>query len=237
LNCTSGCGTVWKLTPVSKGKLAGTYTRKILHSFTAAKTGYYPESGVTLDSSGNIYGTTMTGGKYGALCVNSNDTDVSCGTIFELAKTATSYTFKVLWSFDYTDGGLPFANPILDNSGNLYGTTSGGGSATNGGTFFKLNPSGTATTTTTTLTSSLNPSTYEDQVTFTAVVTPAPPDGELITFERGATVLGTGALNSGTASFNISTLPLGSSEVKAVYGGDGNFDASTSNIVKEVVND
>jgi hypothetical protein len=235
LNCTSGCGTVWKLTPVTKGKLAGTYTKKILHSFTTAKTGYYPGAGVTLDSSGNIYGTTATGGKYGALCPNANDVNITCGTIFELAKTATGYTFKVLWSFDYTDGGFPFANPILDSSGNLYGTTNGGGASYDGGTVYKVIPSGTATSTTTTLTSSLNPSVYQDEVTFTAVVTPAPPNGETITFERGSTVLGTGALSSGSASFNISTLPLGTSEVKAVYAGDGDFDASTSNTIPEVV--
>jgi uncharacterized repeat protein (TIGR03803 family) len=238
LNCTSGCGTVWKLTPVITGKLAGTYTKKILHSFTAAKTGYNPGAGVTLDSSGNIYGTTATGGKYGALCPTGNDVNVTCGTIFELAKTTTtSYTFKVLWSFNSADGGLPFANPILDSSGNLYGTTSQGGANYNAGTVYEVNPSGTATTTTTTLTSSLNPSTYGAEVTFTAVVTPAPLNGETITFERGSLVLGTGVLSSGTASFNTSTLPLGSSSIKAVYGGDGNFGASTSSIVKEVVKD
>ncbi|MGC2325580.1 MAG: choice-of-anchor tandem repeat GloVer-containing protein [Candidatus Sulfotelmatobacter sp.] len=237
LNCTTGCGTVWKLSPVLTGKNAGTYTKKILHSFTAAKTGYYPGAGVVLDSSGNLYGTTATGGKYGALCPNSNDVNITCGTIFELAKTATGYTFKLLWSFNNADGGFPFANPILDSSGNLYGTTNGGGASYNGGTVYKVSPSGTATTTTATVTSSLNPSTYGTEVTFTAVVTPAPLNGETITFERGSTVLGTGVLSSGTASFNTSTLPSGTSDVKAVYGGDGDFGASTSNTVKEVVKD
>jgi uncharacterized repeat protein (TIGR03803 family) len=237
LNCTAGCGTVWKVTPVTTGKLAGTYTKKILHSFTAAKTGYNPGAGVVLDSSGNLYGTTATGGKYGALCPTSNNVNVTCGTIFELAKTTTSYTFKLLWSFNGADGGLPYANPVLDSSGNLYGTTSAGGANYNSGTVFKLTPSGTATATTATLTSSLNPSTYGAEVTFTAVVTPAPPDGETITFERGSTVLGTGTLSGGSASYNISTLPLGTSAVKAVYGSDGDFGASTSNTVEEVVKD
>ena len=48
------------------------------------------------------------------------------------------------------------------------------------------------TNTTTTLTSSLNPSTYEEAVIFTAVVTPAPPDGETVTFMQGKNTLGTG---------------------------------------------
>jgi len=61
------------------------------------------------------------------------------------------------------------------------------------------------TTTTTTLTSSLNPSIYGQTVTFTAVVAPAPPNGESVTFEQGSSVLGTGTLSGGTAIFATST--------------------------------
>ncbi|HSY93135.1 MAG TPA: choice-of-anchor tandem repeat GloVer-containing protein [Candidatus Binatus sp.] len=235
LNCVYGCGTVWKLTPVKTGTLAGTYTKRILHSFTGEKTGYYPGSGVTLDSSGNIYGTTTTAGKYLTPCQNTNNVNIGCGTIFELAKSTTGYTFKLLWSFNNTDGGFPYDNPVLDSAGNLYGTAFQGGASYNGGVVFKLNPSGTATATT--LISSLNPSTYGEEVTFTAVVTPAPLNGETITFERGTTALGTGVLSGGSASFKIATLPLGTSDVKAVYGGDGDYKASTSNTVPQVVKD
>jgi poly(3-hydroxybutyrate) depolymerase len=78
---------------------------------------------------------------------------------------------------------------------------------------------------------------YGQPVTFTAVVTPAPPDGETVTFEQGATVLGTGALSGGLASFTISTLTTGSPDnVKAVYGGDSTFKTSTSNVASQVVN-
>ncbi|MGA2966658.1 MAG: Ig-like domain repeat protein [Terriglobales bacterium] len=86
------------------------------------------------------------------------------------------------------------------------------------------------------LSSSANPSTYGEAVTFTAVVTPAPPDGETVTFKRGATVLGTGTLSGGSASLTTSALPLGKSTITAVYGGDSNFASSTSNAVKQVVN-
>jgi hypothetical protein len=72
-------------------------------------------------------------------------------------------------------------------------------------------------------------------VTFTAVVTPAPPDGEGVSFMKGKTVLGTGTLSGGSAGFTTSALPVGTTTVTAVYGGDGNFDASTSNKVKQVV--
>src|SRR5271157_3532819 len=91
------------------------------------------------------------------------------------------------------------------------------------------------TTTTTTLTSSLNPSTYGEAVTFTAVVTPAPQDGEIVTFKRGANVLGTGTLSSGSATFTTSALPVGTSTIQAAYGGDLDFAGSTSNAVSQVV--
>jgi hypothetical protein len=93
-------------------------------------------------------------------------------------------------------------------------------------------------TTTTTLSCSPNPSTYGQAVTFTAVVSSsaaAPPDGEVVTFMKGKTVLGTGTLSGGSASFTTSTLKVGTTSVKAVYGGDSNFAGSTSKAVKQVV--
>jgi poly(hydroxyalkanoate) depolymerase family esterase len=94
------------------------------------------------------------------------------------------------------------------------------------------------TKTTTTLSSSLNPSTYGQAVTFTAVVTSAlgaPPDGETVAFMHGGNVLGTGALSGGSATFATSMLTRGTDTVKAVYVGDGNFAGSTSNVVSQVV--
>jgi hypothetical protein len=95
-----------------------------------------------------------------------------------------------------------------------------------------------AAATTTTLTSSLNPSAYGQAVTFTAVVTSKagePLDGETVTFMEGKTVLGTGALSSGSASFTTSALNVGTNAIKAVYGGDSNFAGSTSKAVSQVV--
>jgi hypothetical protein len=90
-----------------------------------------------------------------------------------------------------------------------------------------------------TLTSSLNPSTYGQAVTFNAVLTStigAPPDGETITFMNGKTVLGTGTLSGGSASFATSKLTGGTDKIKAVYGGDAHFGPSTSKALKQVVN-
>jgi hypothetical protein len=72
-------------------------------------------------------------------------------------------------------------------------------------------------------------------VTFTAVVTPAPPDGEPVTFKNGSTVLGTGSLKGGSAAFTTSALHVGSPHISAVYGGDLIFEGSTSIAVKQVV--
>jgi poly(hydroxyalkanoate) depolymerase family esterase len=92
------------------------------------------------------------------------------------------------------------------------------------------------TKTTTTITSSLNPSTYGQAVTFTAMVTPAPPNGEIITFMEGKVELGTSALSGGSASLTISTLTTGGEDpVDAVYGGDSIYGGSTSKAVEQVV--
>jgi hypothetical protein len=91
----------------------------------------------------------------------------------------------------------------------------------------------------TALTSSPNPSTSGEAVTFTANVTStagAPPDGESVSFEQGKTVLGSGTLSGGTATFTTSTLKAGNHTVTAVYAGDTNFETSKSKSVKQVVN-
>jgi hypothetical protein len=93
--------------------------------------------------------------------------------------------------------------------------------------------------TTTTLSSSPNPSTYGQAVVFIAEVTSTlgapPPDGEIISFMKGTTVLGTGTLSGGSASFMTSTLPVATNAIKAVYGGDSNFPGSTSKVDSQVV--
>lgn len=97
------------------------------------------------------------------------------------------------------------------------------------------------TSTTTTLSSSQNPSTYGQAVTFTAVVSStvgAPPNGETVTFLWGTDVIGTGALVGGSATFAISTLSTGGADkITAQYPGDTTFAASKSTILAQVVND
>ena len=93
--------------------------------------------------------------------------------------------------------------------------------------------------TTTMLASTPNPSILGQAVVLTATISSSggtPPNGEFITFKNGATTLGTAPLSGGTASLTISTLPVGTSTVKASYAGDASYSASTSAGVKQVVN-
>jgi uncharacterized repeat protein (TIGR03803 family) len=92
--------------------------------------------------------------------------------------------------------------------------------------------------TTASLTSSVNPSTVGESVTFTATVTGqygGTPTGT-VAFYEGTTELGTGTLSSGTGTYTTSSLAAGTHTITAVYGGDSNFTGSTSPAVSQVVN-
>jgi uncharacterized repeat protein (TIGR03803 family) len=113
-------GTTWAGGPYNAGVIfkldpAGNYT--VLYAFSDAWDGGYPHGGVVRDSAGNLYGTAVNGGAT-AWC---------CGVVFKL-DTAGNYT--VLHSFSNgADGAFPETGVIRDSAGNLYGTTSGGGTA------------------------------------------------------------------------------------------------------------
>jgi len=125
----SGCGTVFRLAPGAGGK----WTEKVLHSFeNDAKDGCGPVAGLTVDTAGNLYGTTFYGGVY------------ADGTVFELIpRTNGKWTEKVVHSFDWSiyvkDGTFPGAGLTSDAKGNLYGTTENGGDY-NFGAVFEFTP-------------------------------------------------------------------------------------------------
>ena len=87
--------------------------------------------------------------------------------------------------------------------------------------------------TATTLTSSTNPSTLGQSVTFTALMYFSNATGT-ITFLDGTTTLGSGPVTKAVATFSTSTLTAGSHSITAVYSGDGNFGGSTSALVQTV---
>ncbi|HEY3638329.1 MAG TPA: choice-of-anchor tandem repeat GloVer-containing protein [Rhizomicrobium sp.] len=109
---------------------------KLLYKFQGGADGGNPEGDLVEDKSGNLYGTTASGGAYGG------------GTIFEVNLKRVE---TVIYAFKggQTDGTSPTTNLIFDSQGNLYGTTrAGGGTGCNGagcGTVFKLAPNGTET--------------------------------------------------------------------------------------------
>jgi hypothetical protein len=89
--------------------------------------------------------------------------------------------------------------------------------------------------TTTALTSSQNPSTFGQSVTFTATVTGTNPTGT-VQFMDGASTLGSpAALSGGVATLTTSSLSAATHPITAVYSGDANNQGSTSNVVNQVV--
>jgi uncharacterized repeat protein (TIGR03803 family) len=120
-----GYGTVYELSPIA----GGGWTESVLYGFDNGSGGGEPETGLTLDGSGNLYGTTSTGGASGN------------GVVFELSPSNTGWVETVLHTFSGgTDGALPLAGLVIDSSGDLYGTTSSGGTY-NSGTVFKVTQS------------------------------------------------------------------------------------------------
>ena len=93
-------------------RLTPSFVLSTLASFNGAN-GSSPESGLAMDSSGNLYGTAYNGGA-------SSD-----GTVFEVAQGTGTLT--TLASFNGTNGSDPVTGLILDGSGNLYGAAEQGG--------------------------------------------------------------------------------------------------------------
>jgi len=127
--CTTGCGTVYSLTPPAGAGEPWTHT--VVYAFNpAGGDGRYPYAGVLLASSGVIYGTTEDGGG-------------GVGTVFSLSPPAvpgTPMTETILHVFGSPgDGSQPAGNLVLASNGVLYGTTLTGG-AHGAGTVYQLTP-------------------------------------------------------------------------------------------------
>ena len=110
-------------------EISASGSESVLYNFCAqpgCTDGYHPRAGLVLDTKGNLYGTTYSGGAK------------KRGTVFEVSPSGTE---TVLHSFSAkgTDGYAPVAGLILDAKGNLYGTTLSGG-ANGGGTVFQVTP-------------------------------------------------------------------------------------------------
>ncbi len=115
---SAGKGTVFEI-------VHGTNAVTTLASFTGAKgnaNGAIPYDGVTVDSSGNLFGTTEQGGAYGY-----GNGSAGYGTVWEIAHGTTTLT--TIASFNGTNGLAPIGGVTVDSRGNLFGTTLEGGTA------------------------------------------------------------------------------------------------------------
>lgn len=124
----NGIGAVYELVPL----MDGGWSESVIHSFSGDD-GDYPWADVTIDQSGNVYGTTISGGTNGH------------GTVFVVTPSADGWTGKVLYSFKGgADHGEPAAGVFLDSSGILVGTLSDNGEG-GAGAIFELTPSSDGT--------------------------------------------------------------------------------------------
>ena len=135
---TTSLGGVYGQGTVFKGTRSGqSWAESVIYSFTGGTDGANPPAGVTVDSHGNLFGTSSFGGANGV------------GAIYELSPSASGWTQTVLYSFQgQNDGQNPVGGVILDQAGNLYGGTFDGG-VNGGGTVYELSPSGGGWTMTT----------------------------------------------------------------------------------------
>ena len=117
-----------------------TYT--VIHNFTGGQDGGQPAAGPTLDASGNLYGTTFSGG-------NKSDCASGCGAVYKLTHHSSSWVLSPLYSFTGAgDGALPeYGAVTLGPDSAPYGTTSSG-ALDESGTVFNVRPRATACPTT-----------------------------------------------------------------------------------------
>jgi uncharacterized repeat protein (TIGR03803 family) len=129
-------GVIWDVGVVYQlREVSGVWISTTIYTFFGDTLGQYPYANLAADASGNLYGTTYSGGNY----------DV--GMTFKLTPgKGTTWTEKVIHSFEgyaHKDGAYPYYNGVtLDADGNVWGTTYQGGSSAannlNYGTVYKL---------------------------------------------------------------------------------------------------
>ena len=121
--CEFGCGTAFQLTPSN-----GSWQENVLVNFDFGLAefagGYYPNSPIILDASGNLYGTTIYSGQI-----------YLDGIVFKLAPSGGGFTPSLFYAFD--SSCQPYGGVIMDSAGNFFGQCTTGG-ASNIGWIFEL---------------------------------------------------------------------------------------------------
>jgi hypothetical protein len=116
-----GCGTIFKIAPTASGP----WTFSLLHAFTGNSDGAEPLGALALDASGNVYGTAFNGGS------TSCGSSIGCGTVYKISPAVGGgWQFARIWAFPgaVNGGYFPESGVIVDPAGNIFGSTSFGGS-------------------------------------------------------------------------------------------------------------
>jgi uncharacterized repeat protein (TIGR03803 family) len=240
-------GTIFKLTP------GGTLTT--LYSFcsqTSCADGLNPNAGLIQATNGVFYGTTENGG------IGSSNGAGGDGIVFSLSVGLTQFvktlptsgaegsTVDILGtdltgatsvSFHGTAAAFSVVSPSEITATVPASATTGLVSVTTpGGTLASNLPFVVTVPTSTSVTSSANPSAYDQSVTLTATVssTSGAPTGT-VTFKNGSAMMSTVTLSGGVATFVTSKLALGTAAISAVYNGNGQFTSSTSSVLSQGV--
>jgi uncharacterized repeat protein (TIGR03803 family) len=102
-------------------------TYKVIHNFTGGPDGGWPSDTLTIDTAGNLFGTTLIGGS-----------GEGNGAVFKLSKQDSAWVLTS--SYQFQGAGNPFAGVVFGPDGGLYGTTQGEGDGVNCGMVFKVIP-------------------------------------------------------------------------------------------------
>jgi hypothetical protein len=123
--CLFGCGVVFRLAPPANLGKAWTYS--VIHTFRQGNDGSHPVKGLTADTAGALYGTTLNGGSQNC----SNGIDLGCGVVFKLTPPAagsTQWTEQILYRFADNNGGQSTPTDLyLDGAGDIFGGAPTGG--------------------------------------------------------------------------------------------------------------
>jgi uncharacterized repeat protein (TIGR03803 family) len=106
----------------------------VLHTFTGGSDGANPYAGVIFGADGALYGTTYHGGSSGL------------GTVYKITTSGSETVLHAFQGiFNNHDGSFPYGGLVLASDGNMWGTTVNGGSQSDYGTIYGLEPDGVVT--------------------------------------------------------------------------------------------
>src|SRR5450631_3502 len=128
-----GYGTVFELQHIGNN-----WQETVLHSFHI-RDGAYPMAPLTWGPDGALYGTTSAGGHRHCTAYHLNL--FGCGMVFRLKQYPSGWWEERVHVFNGMDGAQPYGGVTFDQAGNLYGTTSEGGTLgliQGGGTVYQL---------------------------------------------------------------------------------------------------